>query len=362
MKGNKTFIIAALCLVGFCAITVVFNIFSLGELPASFIGAALGAVITGVVTVILLDGQSKAEEVKERNVKVFEQKSKIFQEYINQSWQVWADQMITADEFQSLTSDYYSKLMIYLKPASVDKISDCLAKIGDCIDKESLDDYMILRKNIIDIINTLSGEINLGGKIDPDNVEKLDSKMFPVLFKKTFIKEINRVLTEEEPGLLAEYRLKRAYSKQNEYLLFDFKKYNGCKIAIGPLDTLAPIKISLDITPTLHQFDKYRKTPKRDSNWIKNLRSDTGDWLLLNDPLPKDEDSDDNENEVKLGKINNFGFDKPESLIQFRGNFSRIVELMAQRAKYYLRATTIDKEFCIAEFPAKILGKGENIS
>jgi hypothetical protein len=359
MKGNRTFIIAALCLVVFCAIAVVFKVFPLGELPASFIGAALGAVITGVVTLILLDGQAKAQEVKERNVKVFEQKSAIFQEYIKQVWTIWADQKVTSEEFEELTAGYYSRLMLYLNEKSISSISGHLVNIGNCIDRET--DYIKLRNNVIGIINILSDEIKLGGKIKVEEVEELDNKMFPVLFKKMFIKEINRILTEEESGLLAEYRLKRAYSKQNEYLLFDFKKYNGCKIAVGPLDTLAPIKIALDITPALHQFDKYRKMPKKDSYWIKNLRGDTSDWLVLNDPLPKDEDSDEIENRFNLGKINNFGFDNPESLIQFRGNFSRIVDLMAQRAKYYLRAATIDKEFCIAEFPGKFLDKGDKL-
>jgi hypothetical protein len=356
MKGNKSFIIAAICLVGFCAIAVGFKIFPLGELPASFTGAALGALITGVITVILLEGQSKAEEVKERNVKVFEQKSKIFQKYIKQVWKIWKDQEVTSEEFEELTAGYYSRLMLYLNEKSISTIRGHLVNIGNCIDKEN--DYIKLRNNVIGIINILSDEIKLGGKIKTEEVEELDGKMFPVLFKKMFIKEINRILTEDEPGLLAEYRLKRAYSKQYEYLLFDFKKYNGCKIAVGPLDTVSPIKIALDITPTLHEFDKYRKTPKKDSNWIKNLRNDTGDWLLLNDTLPKDDDSEVIENEFNLGKINDFGFDNHESLMQFRGNFRRIVELMARRAKYYLRAATIDKEFCIAEFPCKILDKG----
>jgi hypothetical protein len=154
MNKYKTLIIASLCLVVFCMISVFFKVFNLNELPASFAGAALGAVITGVITVILLEGQSKAEEVKERNVKVFEQKSTIFQQYINQVWQVWADQKVSAEEFQILTADYYSKLMIYLTDDSIGKIGDSLSKIGDCIDDKKAN-YKTLRDNVIDIINVL---------------------------------------------------------------------------------------------------------------------------------------------------------------------------------------------------------------
>jgi len=74
MKINKSLIIAIFCLLSFCIMAVIFKVFSITALPVSFVGAAMGAVITGVVTVVLLDGQSKAEEIKERNVKVFEKK------------------------------------------------------------------------------------------------------------------------------------------------------------------------------------------------------------------------------------------------------------------------------------------------
>jgi hypothetical protein len=354
MKNNRTLIIAFLCLVGFCVIAVIFKVFPLGELPASFTGAALGAVITGVITVILLEGQSRAQEIKERNVKVFEQKSAIFQEYINQVWQVWADQKVTAEEFQKLTADYYSKLMIYLKDESIGKISDCLAKIGDCIDREAVDDYKTLRDNVIEIINVLSDEINLGGKINKQKVEELDGKMFPVIFKKTLIAEFQSKFLEE-PDLFYEGRLKRGYSKQLEYLFFNFRKYPNCKVVIGPFDAVSQIKIGLDISRQFHQLDKFRQPAKKYGYWIRTLRSDTGGDLILNDPLPQDEDASEIENNFNLGKINNFGFGDLKSLEQFRGNFRKVASLISQRADYYLNAITIGKEFTITELPEKFL-------
>jgi hypothetical protein len=355
MQKHRTLIIAALCLVGFCAIAVFFRVFPLGELPASFIGAALGAVITGVVTVVLLEGQSRAEEVKERNVKVFEQKSAIFQQYINQVWKVWEDQKITAEEFQELTANYYSKLMIFLKDdASVGKISDCLAKIGDCIDKETLEDYKILRDNIIEIINTLSDKIDLGGRINKEKVEELDSKMFPVIFKKILVEEFTNKLSEDR-DLFYKPQLKRGYRQNLEYLIFDFKKYPKCKIVIGPFDAVNHMKIGLDISRQLHQFNKFRQPVKKYSYWIKTFRSDTGTDLVLNDRLPQDEDADEIENGINFGVINKFAFNDIKSLEQYRGNFRKVAALLAQRAGYYLNTVTINKEFSMAELPAVIL-------
>jgi len=168
MKVNKSLIIAIFCLIGFCLIAVVFNVFSLNQLPSSFVGAALGAVITGVVTVILLDGQSKAEEIKERNVKVFEKKSTIFSEYIDVVWDAWEDLKVTDKEFQKLMSDYYKKLMLYMSTSSAKIIGEQLKTIGPFAgnDDPSEGDRKKLQTALINIINTLSDEISLGGHID----------------------------------------------------------------------------------------------------------------------------------------------------------------------------------------------------
>jgi len=180
VKVNKSLVIAILCLIVFCAIAVVFNVFSLVDLPASFVGAALGAVITGVVTVILLEGQSRAEEVKERNVAVFNDKSRIFKNYIAIIWKGWKDHKFTEDEYWELTSSFYQELMLYLNMESQEKIGNALLEIGGCIDKDANEDKKAeatLRNSIVKIINVLIAELSLGGKIDMELFVKLDSQI-----------------------------------------------------------------------------------------------------------------------------------------------------------------------------------------
>jgi gas vesicle protein len=352
MKKYLIPILSFLGLIVFCSVAVLFKVFSLEELPASFIGAALGAIITGVVTTILLKAQSQAEEIKERNAKVFEQKSVIFQKYIKNVWKIWEDHKVTAEEFQRLTSDYYSNLMIYLCDDSINKISDCLSNISDCIDKEDVN-HEVLRENVINIINILSSEIKLGGGINIEKVKELDSKMFPVLFKKTIISEFKSKMMEES-GLFLEPQLVKAYSKNNEYLQFVFKEYPDCKVSIGPFDVVGQLKVGLDINKKLHQFDKYRSTIKKFRYWIITNRNDTKRELFLNEKLPHDEESEDIES-GNIGKINNFGFNDTNSIRQFEGNYQKLSALLAQRAAYYLNTETINNEFSIAEFPEKML-------
>ena len=173
MKGAKNVIIlilAVVCIIAFFVFAGVTNAISIPEIPSSFLGAAAGAAITAVVTLLLLQGQTRAEEIKERNVKVFEKKSIIFSEYIDDVWNTWEDHKVTDKEFQKLMGNYYKKLMLYMSEKSAEKIGKQLQTIGKFAgnDEPSGDEQKKLQLALIEIINTLSDEISLGGHIDID--------------------------------------------------------------------------------------------------------------------------------------------------------------------------------------------------
>jgi len=64
MKANRYIIaiICFLCIIAFCAVSISGKIFTLDELPLNLMAAFMGAMVTAVITLILLDGQSKAEK------------------------------------------------------------------------------------------------------------------------------------------------------------------------------------------------------------------------------------------------------------------------------------------------------------
>jgi hypothetical protein len=344
---------AIIMLIATCVVAIIFNVVQLSEMPSTFIGAALGAAITGAITLVLLSGQTEAQEVKERNVKVFEKKSEVFQEYISRMWTVWSNRQIAAKDYKDLIEGFYSKLMILLQSESVDKIRSSLENIGDCIDIVSGESYKKLRDNIIEIINTLSGEINFGGKINPADVQKLDDKMFPVIFKDALINALNTKLATPEFGL-SECRINpRAYSHGDEYLLFDFKNYpiGKCKIAIGPLNNKAiPLRLRLDISRDYHQFDKYREPTKKYSYWITTKTPETGSELVLINRLPKNEETNEIEKNSNLDKIPVFSFTDMQSLKDLQVVYREVAELIADRSAYYATAKTINNEYSIMEF------------
>jgi hypothetical protein len=177
-KWIRVILIAVLCIVVFCFIATTSQIITIGELPANFVAVFLEAAVTAVITVVLLTGQSSAEEVKERNVKVFEKKSEIFQDYINIVWDIWQDHTVDSEEYLKLTSKYYKELMLYLNKKSTENIGRQLQKIGGLIGAENQEkNKSILQGCLIEIINTLSDEISLGGHVDMEIFKDLDIKM-----------------------------------------------------------------------------------------------------------------------------------------------------------------------------------------
>ena len=177
-KWIRILCLVLVCFMAFCMIAIITRIYTVSDLQLNFMGVLLGTLITAIVTALLLSGQSAAEEVKERNVKVFEKKSEIFQNYIDIVWDIWEDHAVTSEEYLKLTSMYYKQLMLYLNKKSLEVIGEELSKIGSLIDddnKSNKEDQ--LQNSLIKIINVLSDEISLGGHIDLDRFKDLDQKM-----------------------------------------------------------------------------------------------------------------------------------------------------------------------------------------
>jgi uncharacterized membrane protein len=179
-KNLVIVVVSVACILIFFIFAAVTNAILLQEIPSSFLGAAAGAVITAVVTLLLLQGQTNAQEIKERNVAVFKDKSRVFKKFIENLWVAWDDHKIDEKEYLSLTSSFYKELMLYLNADSQKEIGTALLKISDCIgvvaDAGSVTDKK-LREFIILVMNTLIEELSLGGSIDPDLFEQLDQKM-----------------------------------------------------------------------------------------------------------------------------------------------------------------------------------------
>jgi hypothetical protein len=176
--------------------------------------------MTVAVTAILLDKQAKAqkelmekksesEELKERNVKVFEKKSDLFSNFIEKLWSVLETKNISLEELSELTKTVSKDIIPYAKPESSQEILTKLNKIADNANTDKQDiqraqKLQLIQGSVFDIINILSKEMGLGGEISPairKELNALEEKIIPIITAQEYVKKINELVQKKIPDL-----------------------------------------------------------------------------------------------------------------------------------------------------------------
>jgi hypothetical protein len=225
----------------FIIVLIITKLFKLEDLPMQTIGVLFGGVITALITYFLLLGQTQAEENKERNVKVFQEKSERFNTFINKLWEIWDDRVVDLEELNVLIKLVSRDIVLYTKPETVDKILSNLITIAeqakpDKTNRKDAEVTKLIQQSIFDIINELAKEIGLGGEIKPEirkKLNQLEEKVVPFLiqkdFKNNYIQSVKETLenTEEIDISSIEYKNKFLWCKVKDSNLF---------LRVGPLE------------------------------------------------------------------------------------------------------------------------------
>jgi hypothetical protein len=264
-KYFSAIVAAIVAIIIFCVISVIFGIMPINGLPASYMGAALGSLIGALITLILLRGQTAIEEKKGKDIKILEKKIYVFQKFINAVWEVWEKQIITIEVFQNLTSQYYKNLMIYLDEEKVKTIGNALTEMGSKIEKSTYEDTVALRRNIVKIIDTLSKEIKLGGRINEDIMDEHDKIVFPLLFRKQILDKLNESLNiKDETSIFNKGKYEIIWEGEHrEFITFELNKYHGVKLAFGPIGSQKGdirLKMVFMADRNIQQLDEFRKS------------------------------------------------------------------------------------------------------
>jgi hypothetical protein len=264
-KWIKILLISLLGITAFCLVSIVFRIYTFNDLPISFIGACLGATISAILTQLLLTGQTDREEIKERNVKVFEKKSREFEKYIEILINILDKKNIDLDDYEKLMKGFSFHLMLYLSEKTINKFTAYLMIISRFlfINDKSYED---LKKNIVGILNILSYELGLGGNINFEIYLELEKPRYSKLFKDAILSELNKNLlktTDEliEGKYLSEDELVPDGYWGGEYVCFEFRRFKGCKLLIGSFTKYCPhggIWLLLFIEKDVHKIDEFR--------------------------------------------------------------------------------------------------------
>jgi hypothetical protein len=323
MNYRLAIVVGIVLLIIVCVISVVSGIMSIDVLPENYIGAALGSLIGAIITMVLLKGQTDIEEKKGKDIRILEKKIEVFQGFINTLWEVWKDQKIFMEEFQKLTASYYQNLMIYLKDESrLKKIGDALTAMGKKIGKVSYADSLELRKNIVTIIDTLSDDIGLGGKINTDIMDEHDKIVFPVYFKQEILDKLNKALNDNAP-IFNEGKYETIWEgAHNEHIMFELKDHHGVKLAIGIKTEWPDLIMGFMADRNIQQLNDERDTRYhgRYSNRLNKAEN-------ISKPTPDDADKE------KAPKLD---FSDEKSMEFFRKEKRNFPDILAKRVLYHL--------------------------
>lgn len=125
-KNLLLYTVVAGCLI--CIIAILFNVFTDMELPGRIMAAILGVVITATITQVLLQGQTKKEGILKKESKVFEEKLKIYQDFLTTLYEVVKDRKLTEDE--KLLLEYKTSLVaMHCKPANLNSVSAAVRNV-----------------------------------------------------------------------------------------------------------------------------------------------------------------------------------------------------------------------------------------
>ena len=283
MKRFKNKLLIALAI--FLAISLSLFVFSIiyeGEMPKlveNINNSAIGAIFTAIITVFLLLGQTETEEDKERNVKVFEKKSELFNNFIEELWKVWEDRNITLEELSHLLKLVSKDIIPYTKPESAKSILNSLNAIASEVNtQENTINKKHIQTHIYAIINTLSDEIGLGGAIHQDiaaEMDKLENSILPYLIGK----KINELVQKELSEFLTDF------TQEDGYLWWRVRGENtGMWLRVGDIYDNGKTLISFWAGfYNCRQYAPYRYAQRGDrKDWLIGEHAcETFDWNLL---------------------------------------------------------------------------------
>ena len=283
MKRFKNKLLIALAI--FLAISLSLFVFSIiyeGEMPKlveNINNSAIGAIFTAIITVFLLLGQTETEEDKERNVKVFEKKSELFNNFIEELWKVWEDRNITLEELSHLLKLVSKDIIPYTKPKSSKSILNSLNAIASEMNtQENTVNKKHIQNHLYAIINTLSEEIGLGGAIHQDiaaEMDKLENSILPYLIGK----KINELVQKELSEFLTDF------TQEDGYLWWRVRGENtGMWLRVGDIYDNGKTLISFWAGfYNCRQYAPYRYAQRGDrKDWLIGEHAcETFDWNLL---------------------------------------------------------------------------------
>ncbi len=232
----------------FIASSVIFKIFDFEVLPSQFFGALIGVVITAIITVFLLQGQTDNEEKREKSLKVFEKKQEIFHHFLEKLQTIIQDGKISigqqmedgeinksVDELKDLIFQLANLQMLSnssIVNSVIEKTAELIQKItsfevlgGQDKQKELSNYYTSLSKIIFDIVSYLKKDL-----YDLETEDNIDFRKMEMLLSKCNLSVSAEQHNEVEIQLmfwedLQDYFIEKGFKFEKKNLRLDVLKF-----------------------------------------------------------------------------------------------------------------------------------------
>ena len=219
MSDKKLYFVGTILLVGFVLLAWFCGAWLELEIAAQLFSALAGAIIAAIITMLLLKGQSGAEELKERNMAIFNQKQEVYHRFLEELHKIVQDGQINIG----------SKNADGKVNANIDELKDLIFQLG-FLQLHTSEETI---KNVLDELVKMIQALNDFGSCDeqtrqqdaPKFYSRLSNSLFSViavLRKDLYGKESHPINEEQMKSVLQECDL---YVERTDFNPFEMQKF-----------------------------------------------------------------------------------------------------------------------------------------
>ena len=206
--------IALVVVICFTAISTYFFLRSDNEVGPNLITAFVGVVLSALITLLLLNGQTKAEEEKQKSVKVFEEQLAIYKEFLKKLCIVVRDQHIDPRE-KIMLQFQVANLSTHTSESGIKDISGRVEEIVQRI-KQNTKDSNELIEPLLDIADVFHRELyHENRSIDPRLRKQIIESFKSILISEVFSGQESQ---EEKNKRIEDFRDHKTVQERLQYL------------------------------------------------------------------------------------------------------------------------------------------------
>ncbi|MCQ2607548.1 MAG: hypothetical protein MJ197_02525 [Bacteroidales bacterium] len=260
MENKKIYTLGTVLMIFFILLAWLCGAWMGLEIASQLFAAIAGAIIAAIITMLLLQGQTATEEVKERNTKVFEEKLSVYKSFLEKLCDSLEDGEITTEEAIHLQFSISHLAMIHTSSEHIKQISECVKNImaaDDVKQENNKSKSETILENLFGIVQCMKEELyskeekNIDLPYNDDENIKQAIKNFCENLEATKAKEIAEIKTsdwnsfvynieklgwksvEEDLGKNSPIRYKKEFAhfgvdyEEGWYFWADIKDHNG---------------------------------------------------------------------------------------------------------------------------------------